>query len=107
MAAKKKQRYEAGLCAIVDMQEQGFPKPPKWEQASIQATFYKPGNRAKRSDDDGLNSWLKSSADGLEDAGIMLNDSGFRWLPPVQIIGAAAGPKPKVVIVVTKIQEDR
>jgi len=104
MSSKKSQRSDAHLAALADMQAQNLEKP-HWQRATIQATFHKPSRRARLHDQDGITAWLKATADGIQDAGVVADDCGLVWLPPVQILGPTAGPKPKVVIVVTEIKE--
>lgn len=72
--------------------------PPRWERAEVEATFYRPGNRAKLVDEDNAIATLKGIFDGLQDAGIIANDSGLSHLPPKQLLGAAAGGERKVVL---------
>lgn len=52
-----------------------------WEEATLQAHFFFETNR--RRDADNLLAWCKSTVDGIADAGIIINDSGFTY-PPVQ-----------------------
>jgi len=54
-------------------------KAPKWETATVQATFYFKDNR--RRDRDGMLSSLKAAFDGLADAGLIADDSGLTHLP--------------------------
>jgi hypothetical protein len=72
---------------------------PQWERVTVQATFYKPGNRARPMDSDNLIAWLKGTMDGLQDAGIVKNDSGTTWLPPVQLLGADAEERKLVLVI--------
>ncbi len=102
--AIKQQREDAFLAAKAALGEANI-NPPRWKAATILATFYKPSNRAQLADQDGLNSSLKSAADGIEDAGILANDRGLTWLPPVQFLGAAAGRQPKVVLLITALED--
>ncbi len=57
--------------------------PQPFATATVQATFYLP----RRRDGDGLNAWIKAVLDGLQDAGIVVNDSGITLLPPLQVTG--------------------
>lgn len=98
-AAKKKQREDAHLAALAALDGKAAPR---WERATIHATFYRPGSRDRLSDQDNLCSWLKASVDGLQDAGVIENDRGLEWLAPSQVIGKAACGECKVVLVVTK-----
>ena len=95
-AMVKKTRGEAALLAKAAAPDPATLMIP-WTKATIQATFYLPRKR----DQDGLIAWLKSYADGLQDAGIILNDSGFTWLPPIQHTGKLAGRR--VVLRITPI----
>lgn len=65
----------AARCVSAD----GLP----WDRATVQAYFTLPRKR----DGDGLNAWLKPYLDGLQDAGIVQNDSGVTLLPPIQETG--------------------
>lgn len=58
----------------------GF-KPPRWEKAAVQAVFYFKDSR--RRDKDGALSSIKAALDGLQDAEIVVNDSGITPLPPI------------------------
>lgn len=100
--AVKQQREDAFLAAKAALGEAGIG-PPRWPAASIQATFYKAGSRAKPSDMDGRISALKATCDGLTDAGVLSDDRGLTWLPPKELLGAAAGGERKVVLLVTEI----
>src|SRR5262245_46359261 len=77
-AMVKKTRKEAAFVARMQ-------RPPRpYVKATVQATFYMP----RRRDGDGLNAWIKPILDGLQDAGIVANDSGITLLPPEQVTGA-------------------
>lgn len=69
-----------------------------FESADVHATFYMP----RRMDGDNLNAWLKSYLDGLQDAGIVQNDSALRLLAPAQITGKSAKGERKVVLTVDR-----
>lgn len=73
-------RKTRGETAFVARQH--APSQP-FETATVQATFYLP----RRRDGDGLNAWIKAVLDGLQDAGIVANDSGVTLLPPLQVTG--------------------
>jgi hypothetical protein len=90
---KAQQRQEAYLCA-----KAACANPPRWELAEVEATFYV----ARRWDSDNCIGSMKASADGLEDAGIVVNDSGFIWLPPKQVIDGKRTGKRGVVLRITK-----
>lgn len=68
-----------------------------WDKASVQLVYYMP----RRRDEDGLIAWAKSSQDGIADAGIIANDSGFTVLPPQQVTGKKAGRK--LVVIITRL----
>jgi Holliday junction resolvase RusA-like endonuclease len=52
---------------------------PMWKAATVRAAWY---FKTKRNRDlDGLVSWAKAAFDGLQDAGIVANDSGLTHLP--------------------------
>ena len=50
-----------------------------WERATIQMTFFFRDKR--RRDKDNLLASIKAAADGLQDAGVIANDSGLTFLP--------------------------
>ena len=92
---KSRQRQAAKLNGC--MQVDGFPR---FTKATIQATFHL-GKRGKRHDADNLIAWLKASIDGLQDAGVLADDSGVTWLPPEQVFGKSAGDEKIVVLTIT------
>jgi Holliday junction resolvase RusA-like endonuclease len=49
-------------------------------QATVRAVFF--FNTKQRRDKSNLNACLKAAEDGLQDAGVIVNDSGFTWMPP-------------------------
>jgi Holliday junction resolvase RusA-like endonuclease len=52
-----------------------LPQPPRWRTANAQVTFYAPDRR--RRDGDGILASLKATFDGIADAGVIVDDSGF------------------------------
>lgn len=76
--------------------------PPRWEHAEVQATFHRPGKRSKLLDRDNAIAMCKGAFDGLQEAGVIVNDSGLVPLPPVQIIGDEATER-KLVLVVAQV----
>jgi Holliday junction resolvase RusA-like endonuclease len=76
--------------------------PPAWERAEVQATFYRPGKRAKLLDRDNAIAMCKGAFDGLQEAGVIVNDSGLVPLPPIQVIGDAADER-KLVLVIREL----
>jgi Holliday junction resolvase RusA-like endonuclease len=87
------QRQNAALAA-------GYASRVMFRSATIQATFHL-GKRGKRHDSDNLIAWLKASIDGLQDAGVLADDSGVTWLPPAQVFGKSAGEDKMVVLTIT------
>ena len=98
LVPKRQQRSDAwiagsgALCGLA---------PPFWESAKVEATFWMP----RRMDPDGLISWLKATFDGLQDAGIILNDSNLTILPPRQVTGKDSLGRRQVVLVVRVAKE--
>lgn len=87
----KKTRSETALIA-----RQVAPEKP-WKRCLIIPEFYMPRQR----DFDGLTAWLKAVIDGLQDGGIVENDSGVQVSGPIQHTGKIAGRK----LVLTIIKE--
>ena len=100
-ASVVKLREATGFAAAAELTRLRCGRP-EWSQAVVQAIFYKPGKRSKIADGDNLNSSLKAAFDGLQDAGVITNDSGLRVLPAEQLIGDAAGRNRKVTLVIQK-----
>lgn len=109
-AKQREEAYIAGIAALAAARLLG--SRPRWEAATFQATFYKPGSQAKAADPVDLNSWLKASLDSFTDrpagnvrgCGILLDDNKLIGLPPIQLLGKEAGLIAKVVIVITKVE---
>lgn len=95
-AAIKVARWEAGLAARVAL---GTVAPPRWTEATVQATFYV----ARRGDQDGRISSLKPYLDSLADAGVIANDVGLTHLPVVQVCDPKRSGERKVVLVITEL----
>ena len=83
-------RYQTALVA-----KQQAPEQP-WKRCLIIPEFYMP----RRRDFDGLVAWLKATIDGLQDGGIVSNDSGVQVGGPIQHTGKAAGRK--LVLTITE-----
>lgn len=92
--AAKKNRHDSWFVA-----KQYKPAKP-FKRAEVQTVFY----LARRQDGDNLLSWCKAYYDGLQDAGVVANDSGITHLAPQQITGKIAG-KPRVVLIIKGIQQ--
>jgi crossover junction endodeoxyribonuclease RusA len=100
--ATKQQRQDAYYAALAALD---CREPPRWKHATIHAAFYKPNGRVL-GDADNCVAWLKASADGIADAGILDNDRGLVWLAPTQIVGKTAG-EPRVVVTIKGIGGER
>lgn len=74
---KKKARETAALVGKAFK-----PKSCPWDEATIHMTFYLP----RQNDRDNLIAWMKSSFDGLQDAGIIVDDSGFHMGRVEQVV---------------------
>ena len=80
IAAKKKAyRAESGWAGKVAGRSWCPPLP--WKRVVVQPVFYWPDKR--RRDGDNANASLKSAIDGLQDAGIIEDDSGVVLKPPI------------------------
>ncbi len=98
--ATKAYRRESRYVALEALA--GRPRP-EWPEAQIQATFYFSCKR--RRDRDNALAALKAAFDGLQDAGVVADDSGFTHLSPVMAIDKAR-PRVELVITPTAIQGD-
>jgi len=70
---------------------------PRWLAATIQATFYHAQRRVR--DQMNLIGSMKAYEDGIVDAGLLADDEGVTWLPPIRLIDR---DDPRVVLVVTR-----
>lgn len=102
--AAKRMRGDAHLAAHAAMQYPGAPWKPCWQNVEITAHFHKPSKQAKLADQDNLISSLKAYIDGLQDAGVILNDRGVTWKPPRQFVGPAQAKERKVVLRIRPIE---
>lgn len=73
---------------------------PMWKRATVHVTLYCRTPSGLRMDADNLIASLKPIADGIAEAGIVENDIGFVWLPPVKVVDKA---NPRLVLVLTEI----
>lgn len=73
---------------------------PKWQSATIQATFYHAQQR--RRDQMNLLGSLKAYEDGLVLAGLLADDEGVTWSPAIRLIDRE---NPRLVLTITR--EDR
>lgn len=79
----------------------GHKDPPRWERATVQATFYL--RRRRNLDGDNALAWMKAGIDGLADAGVVANDSGFTHLPVRVEIDR---DRPRVELLVSPLARD-
>jgi len=77
--AAKRYRRDCGIAAKAALNENGPWKP--LERATVQATLYYRRHGVR--DQDGAISSLKAAYDSLQDAGVIVNDSGLTHLPPL------------------------
>lgn len=75
-----------------------YDKKPLWKQAVVSCEAFYPTSRER--DGDNFIASMKSTFDGLADAGIIENDSGFIHMPPV--FSSARTSFPRVEITITK-----
>jgi crossover junction endodeoxyribonuclease RusA len=95
--AVKQQREDAAVGARLALIDGGY-KAPHWERATVEVTLYRSASNARRSDSDNIIAWCKALYDGLQDAGVILNDRGLTHLPPRQFLGKEAGGENKMVV---------
>lgn len=72
---KAARAYRALACAMTP--KKGLAE--RWMRAQVQLTFYH-AFRRERDADNALAS-MKAGIDGITDAGVVINDSGFSYLP--------------------------
>lgn len=89
-----KARLEAGLVAKLEKARQLPHLCRAFAKATVSMLFFMP----RRRDEDGLIGWCKAYFDGLQDAGVIVNDSGLTVLPPAQQTGRHAGRKLEMII---------
>lgn len=91
-AAKK---YRAWACLATRCHQIGEP----WRSVSVLSQFTFQDKRTR--DTDGLLCWLKNAFDGIQDAGVVLNDAGMTH-QPVEVMPPNK-LKPGVRIIVTDL----
>jgi crossover junction endodeoxyribonuclease RusA len=97
--ATKKYRGDCYLAAIDAINRQK-PRGLPWTSATVKAVFY---HRVKRRRDlDGAGASLKAAMDGLQDAGLIANDSGLVPLPPELLIDKSS---PRVELIIETLGE--
>ena len=92
-SAVKQYRFEAQFQAI---QAMGGPAP-FWEKAKVHITAYFP--TARHMDPSNLIDGLKGAFDGLEDAGVIVNDKNL-W--PERPVIVTKDKKPRVELTITQ-----
>ncbi len=101
-AAARKAKLWASHAVIAAMLNDGHVKTswgPPMKQATVKATFFKRTKHAADSSDwDGALSSLKPSLDGLEAAGVIENDRGFKGFQ-VEFAVDKADPRVEIEIV--------
>ncbi len=78
--------------------------PERWPSASILVRWYGKTAQCLRLDADNIIGSLKGAVDGLADAGLIADDRGVTWLPPVRAVDKA---NPRVELVVTKTEPEK
>lgn len=81
MAKARAAKAYRSLAWAAACEQIGRHDAPQWEVATEQAIFYFKSNR--RRDRDNLLASLKPAFDGLADAGVIADDSGFTHLPVI------------------------
>lgn len=75
--AKETKKYRSTVCWLALSASANLK--PRWRSATVKMTWYFSSNRSR--DKDNLLSWMKAGLDGIADAEIIANDSGFTHLP--------------------------
>ncbi len=104
-AARSKAR--AGQRALAAMRARGAmpgPFPYRWPSASILVRWYGKTAQCLRLDADNIIGSLKGAVDGLADAGLIADDRGVTWLPPVRAVDKA---NPRVELVIIKTEPEK
>jgi Holliday junction resolvase RusA-like endonuclease len=92
--ARLRKKYRQYAWAVT-LELLGRNPAPQWERAIVQATFYHDVER--RRDGDNALASLKAAFDGIADAGVVVNDSGFRH-EPVQFAIDRGNPRVEIKI---------
>jgi Holliday junction resolvase RusA-like endonuclease len=92
--ATKAYRLEAAITAGQ------YKSKPRWENAHVHIVYFFKDER--RRDKDNLLAWLKAAMDGIADAGIVSNDSGFVYMP---VLVTKDPKRPRVEIEIVKVIE--
>ena len=99
---RKAQREASHMMAALSLDltvYAGWPNPPKWPAATIAVQWFGKTANVLRMDADNAIGSLKGAIDGLADAGLLADDRGVTWLPPVFAVDKA---NPRVELVVTE-----
>lgn len=96
--AKKKYR---GDCLASSLSAMGGRDAPLWRRAKVDVVWYRPKGGQQR-DPQNIIAHLKHAIDGIQDAGVVVNDKGVEW-------GAISQPfdrdDPRVELTFTEIQD--
>ena len=98
----KRARRDAKYAAMAAMRLQGWDEKQPATAAVIRPVFFC-RTKAKR-DDDNFTAILKPARDGFADAGLIVNDSGFRSEPPEFRIDK---DDPRVEVTITEVAAGR
>lgn len=77
-----KRRKEVGELAFLQLRQIGWMTRPQWKCAAVTIYAYLP--TAHRHDQDNLLAWMKSTIDGLTDAGLFDDDKEIAYMPSIQ-----------------------
>lgn len=102
--ARGYQRSNAKFATFVALSTSPGPDTYRWPSASILVRWYGATAHCLRLDADNIIGSLKGAVDGLADAGLIADDRGVTWLPPVRAVDKA---NPRVELVVTKTEPEK
>ncbi len=100
-AARKRQR-----AATANLTREALPTLTGycWPTADLLVRWYGATANCLRLDSDNIFGYLKGAIDGLRDGGLIKDDRGVTWLPPVRAVDKA---NPRVELVVTKTEPEK
>lgn len=76
---------------------------PMWERATVAVRLFVRTPSGLRMDADNLIASLKPHADGIAEAGIVANDIGLVWLPPVKVLDKA---NPRLELTISRVENE-
>ena len=94
----KRYRAEAGWAARIEWRSMG--SGASWKEAKVRPVFYWPDKRSR--DKDNALAAIKSALDGLQDAGVIVDDAGLRPQEPVFMVDRE---RPRLVLEVWPVDE--